>query len=154
MKLVLGEIKELGDYSAKQLRRHRTTRAVVIVSGALVPVLATVSAVPRVVLGLFGALAVVTEGVGQLFQYLASALNAMKTANALEREVNLFSVAAGRYAITRPQAFKLFAETVEDIRGSADQAFLDTWRRKPATVEEQSDGGAESGGAPRDIEAK
>jgi hypothetical protein len=139
VKLVLADIRQQGDYSASQLRRHRFVRAVVILSGAAVPVLASVSAVPRYVLGLVGAIAVVAEGFGQLFQFLQSAITAMSTANALEREVNLLSVAAGPYAGPRDQAFARFAVTVEEIRKAGDQAFREVWHRRTAADDGRPD---------------
>lgn len=79
------EIRGLRTHFARQITRYRIARSIVIVSAALVPVLATAAEVPRWVLGGFGALAAVIEGMQGLFQYRASALNAMRTANALER---------------------------------------------------------------------
>lgn len=50
-----------------------------------------------------------------------------KGANALEREVNLYKVAAARYAIPRPEGH-LLVELVEAIRGAEDNEFLATWQ--------------------------
>ena len=122
------EIRQLGAYFAKQINRYRAARVLVILSAALVPVLAAVSAVPRWVLGIFGALAVAAEGIQQLYQFHRSALNAMSTANALERVLNAYMTGTGRYAGSVNQVFPLLVEDVEKLRGAADKAFLETWQ--------------------------
>jgi hypothetical protein len=122
------EIRGLGAYFAKQITRYRIARILVIISAAMVPVLASVSAAPRWVLGAFGALAVATEGIQQLYQFQRSALNAMSTANALERVLNAYMTGTGRYAGPVDQAFPLLVEDVEKIRQAADKAFLETWQ--------------------------
>ena len=122
------EIKQLGTYFARQITRYRVARILVILSAALVPVLAAASAVPRWVLGTFGALAVATEGIQQLYQFHRSALNAMSTGNALERVLNTYMTGIGRYAGPVGQVFPLLVEDIEKIRDAADKAFLETWQ--------------------------
>jgi hypothetical protein len=125
---VRGEIRQLGAYFAKKITWYRIARIAVIVSAALVPVLAAVTVVPRWVLGIFGALAVATEGIQQLYQFQKSALHAMSTANSLERVLNKYITAVGRYKGSADQAFPLFVEDIETIRSGADKEFLQTWQ--------------------------
>jgi hypothetical protein len=132
------EIKTLQAYFTRQITRYRITRAIVIVSAALVPVLATAAPVPRWVLAAFGALAAVVEGMQGLFQYRASALNAMRTANALERVLNKYMTAVAPYEGPTVTSFPVLVREIEAIRKDADETFLHTWqateiRDTPAT---------------------
>jgi hypothetical protein len=132
--LVQNEISVLRAYYSRQHRRYRTTRLVVLVSAAAVPVLAAASAVPRWVLGLLGALATVAEGVQQVFQFRLSSLNALKTANELERELNLYVMGVKEYAGARDVADSRFVERIEEIRRGADRATFETWQQTPTAV--------------------
>ena len=125
---VRNEIRALQGYFSRQITRYRIFRSVVIISAALVPVLATAASVPRWVLAAFGALAAATEGLQGLFQFRASALNAMRTANALERVLNKYMTAAAPYEGPVNQSFPVFVEEIERIRNDADEAFLHTWQ--------------------------
>jgi hypothetical protein len=125
--LVRVEIKADTAYFSRQMRRYRLIRVVAVVAAASVPVLATATAVPRWVLGLFGAIAAVTEAVQGLFQFRRSALNAMKKCNELERVLNQYLTAIGPYR-EPATAFSTFASHVEMIRKAADDAFLQTWQ--------------------------
>lgn len=69
--------------------------------------------------GGFGGLAVVTEGIQGLYQFHASALNAMRTANALERVLNRYMTAVTPYDGPLARAFPVFVEDVEAIRETA-----------------------------------
>jgi hypothetical protein len=100
----------------------------VIVTATLVPVLATVTAVPRWVLGLLGATAAIIEAVQGLFQFRRSALDAMKTANEMERTLNRYMTAIDPYQGPPEMAFPLFVRDIESIRKAADDAFLQTWQ--------------------------
>ena len=122
------EIRGLRTYFARQITRYRIARSIVIVSAALVPVLATAAEVPRWVLGGFGALAAVIEGMQGLFQYRASALNAMRTANALERVLNKYMTAVTPYEGPVIESFPVLVRDIEKIRKDADAAFLHTWQ--------------------------
>jgi hypothetical protein len=102
---------------------------IVITTGIAVPVLAAWSAVPREVIALVGALTAVAEGTAQLFGYQGTGTQAMMTSNQLERELNRFLLSAGPYAADR--SFGVFADRIEQIRESADNAFAQTWQ-KPA----------------------
>jgi len=124
---VRNEIQGLRAYFARQITRYRVARTVVIVSAALVPVLATATLVPRWVLAAFGALAAVTEGIQALYQYRTSALNAMGTANALERVLNKYMTAVAPYDGPVSQSFPVFVKDIEAIRAGTDKAFLQTW---------------------------
>lgn len=115
-------------YFSRQIIRYRAARIVVIVTAALVPVLATVTTVPRWVLGLLGAIAAVTESVQGLFQFRRSALNAMKTCNELERVLNRYMTAIDPYQGPPDTTFPLLVEHIEAIRKTADEAFLQTWQ--------------------------
>jgi hypothetical protein len=116
------------------MRFYRAGRGVVIVTAALIPVLATVTTVPRWVLGLFGAIAVIAEGLQGLFQFQRAALNAMKTSNDLERTLNRYMTAIDPYQGPPNVAFPLFVRDAETIREAADDAFLKIWQ---ATVSAQ-----------------
>lgn len=122
------EIHRLRTYFARQLTIYRAARVVTIVSAALVPVLATADQVPRWVLGILGAIAVVTEGIQGLYQFRLSALNAMRTANNLERVLNKYMTAVAPYEGSSQQAFPVFVQDIEAIRANADDAFLQTWQ--------------------------
>jgi hypothetical protein len=125
---VRNEIRRLQAYFARQITRYRIARTVIIISAALVPVLATATQVPRWVLAAFGALAAVTEGIRELYQLRTSALNAMRTANALERVLNKYMTAVAPYDGTISQSFPIFVRDVEAIRADTDKAFLQTWQ--------------------------
>jgi hypothetical protein len=127
-------------YFARQITRYRVARSVVIVSAALVPVLATATTVPRWVLAVFGALAAVTEGIQEVYQYRASALNAMRTANALERVLNKYMTAVTPYEGSGSQSFSVFVRDIEAIRNDADKAFLQTWQAAEARHEAVGEG--------------
>lgn len=134
--LVQGEIDRLDSESRTQFLRHRAFRTAVIVLGLAVPVLASISAVPRVVIGAAGAAAAVAEGVAQLYQFHSHAVNALNTRNALERELNRFLMGAAHYSGPGQRTVSHFADRVEDIREIADHASLDAWRKStaPATA--------------------
>jgi len=125
---VRGEIRQHRAYFAKRITLYRVARTIVIVSAALVPVLATATEVPRWVLGFFGALAAVTEGIQGLYQFRTSALNAMRTANALERVLNKYMTAVTPYEGPIDQVFSAFVKDIEAVRETADEAFLQTWQ--------------------------
>jgi hypothetical protein len=130
---VRAEIHRLGSYFGKQMTRYRVARAIVIVSAALVPVLAVVSQVPRWALGVLGAVAVVTEGIQELYQFRTAALTAMRTANALERALNKYMTAVTPYEGAAEKAFPVLVQDIEAIRETADEAFLQTWQRGKIT---------------------
>lgn len=125
---VRAEIRQLRTYFARQITRYRAARSIVLVSAALVPVLAAATQVPRWVLAVFGALAAITEGFQALYQYRASGLNAMRTANALERTLNKYMTAVTPYEGTVSKSFPVFVKDIEEIRADADKAFLQTWQ--------------------------
>jgi len=106
------------------MTRYRAARIVVIVTAALVPVLAAVGGVPRWALGLLGATAAIMEGLQGLFQFRRSALDAMKTCNELERTLNKHITAIDPYQGSPDTAFPLFVAEIEAIRKAADDAFL------------------------------
>jgi hypothetical protein len=122
------DIKQHRAYFSRQMTRYRAARIVVIVTAALVPVLAAVGGVPRWALGLLGAIAAITEGVQGLFQFRRSALDAMKTCNELERTLNRYLTAIDPYQGSPDTAFPLFVAEIEAIRKAADDAFLQTWQ--------------------------
>ena len=124
---VRAEIRADTAYFNKQMTRYRLGHSTAIIAAALVSVLATATVVPRLVLGLLGAIAAVAEGIQGLFQYRRSALNAMKKCNELERVLNKYMTAIGRYG-EPDTAFRHLAEDIEEIRKAADDAFLQTWQ--------------------------
>jgi hypothetical protein len=130
------------EYFRKQLSRYRVARIVVIVSATLVPVLAATPVVPRLVLGMLGAVAAIAEAVQELYQFRKTALNAMQTANALERALNKYMTSTRPYAGTENQVFNRFVEDVEAIRESADKAFLETWLQAASSSHQALPGGA------------
>lgn len=125
---VEAEIADQRRYARRQMRRYRVCRLAVAATALAVPVLVGVSWVPRVVLGVLGVAAAIIAEMQQLFRYQQTSQHAMKTANALERELNLYVMAAGPYAIPRPQGHTLFVERVEAIRAAEDKDFLSTWQ--------------------------
>jgi hypothetical protein len=138
-------MKLLRAYFSKQLTRYRICRSVVLISAALVPVLATATQVPRWVLAVFGALAAVVEGIQSLYQYKTSALNAMRTANALERVLNKYMTAIAPYEGPVDQAFPKFVRDIEDIRSDADKSFLQAWQGADSAVSHRAtDGNAKT----------
>lgn len=136
------EIGALQRYFTGQITRYRIARSIVIVSAALVPVLATAAQVPRWVLAAFGGLAAVIEGMQGLFQYRASALNAMRTANALERVLNKYMTSVTPYEGPDRESFSELVRNIEKIRKDADEAFLHTWQA--AEIREIPAGNAKS----------
>ncbi len=91
------EISQHRVYCTQQITRYRITRVIVIISAASVPVLAAATVVPRWILAIFGAIAVGAEGIQGLYQFHKSALNAMSTANAMERVMNKYMTAVAPY---------------------------------------------------------
>ena len=137
LQLLQGEIKKLGDYSRRQIRRHRVAQIVAIIVGLSVPVITAWSSVPREVIALVSTVALAATAIDQLFRHQQSGTQAMVTANQLERELNRFLYHAGTYA--ERQDFGVFVDRIEQIREAADSAFAETWR-KP--VELPGSGGA------------
>jgi len=129
------EIKTLRGYFNRQLRSYRAIRAVAIVSASLVPVLATWSEFPRLGLAALGAVVALAEVFQGLFQLRKSALNAMKTTNTLERQLNKYLTGVDPYGGTQQEAFTRFARQIEAIRESADQAFFEMWQEAGAIPE-------------------
>jgi hypothetical protein len=131
------EIRHRSAYYGRQLRRYRITRLVVIGSTALVPVLAAATAVPRWLLGLFGAVAFVAEAIQHLFQFKVSSLHAMKMANELERELNQYLMGIGRYVGDPTAADSLFFARIEAIRAEADKTMHEIWRQESGPTGDQ-----------------
>lgn len=125
---VRNEIQVLRGYFTRQLQRYRWSRAIVIISAALVPILAAAPVIPRWVLAALGAIAAATEAIAQLFQLRRSGLEAMRTSNALERQLTRYMASIDPYGRDVPDAFDRFAIKVEEIREAADKAFYDTWQ--------------------------
>lgn len=124
------EICDRGRYFHRQLWLYRFLRVVVIVAAGAVPVLATVSGVPRWTLGVLGAIAAAAEALQQLFQLRRSALQAMDAENNLDRELRLYLIAADPYTVgDGDKAFRMLVTRVERIRQRAEAAFMDTWQR-------------------------
>jgi hypothetical protein len=147
---VRDEIKKLGAYSSRQQVRYRWARVVVIISAGSVPVLAAVPGAPKWLLGLVGAVAAAVAAIEQVFQLRRTSLNAMKTANELERELNRYLAGVREYAAdpSEPNAQHAvdshFIERVEDIRESADHALVDIWQR-PTTHQPAISANAQAG---------
>jgi hypothetical protein len=145
------EIKKLSAYAARQLRRHRVFRIIVIIAGVAAPVLSSWAKVPREVIGLAGGIAAAAEGIAQLFAFQASATQAMTTGNQLERELNRFVLHAGPYA-GEPD-FPAFVDRIEQIREAGDSAFAQTWKKAVGTAENpavaEDPAGRSSANAPR-----
>ena len=135
-KEVVAEIAAQQAYFARQLKRHRQARVVVLVSAGLVPVLTPVDVVPRYVLGVLGAIAAITEALIQLYRWRDSAVAAQRTANALETQLNLYRTATEPYHEELDLAFHKFVVTIETIRSSAAQNFAGIWAedRPPSAV--------------------
>jgi len=68
------------------------------------------------------------EGIQGLFQFRRSALDAMKTANEMERALNRYMTAIDPYQGSPTAAFPLFVADIEAMRKAADDAFLQTWQ--------------------------
>jgi len=81
-----------------------------------------------------GVAAAILAEVQHVFRYHDTAQHAQRTANALEREVNLCVMAAGRYPNRGSEADTLFVERVELIRGIEDREFLATWQNAAEPV--------------------
>ena len=123
---VVAEVTAYGRYFAKQLKRYRFARILVIVSAALVPVLSAVQGTPRWVLGVLGAIAAVTESLIQLYRWRDAALNAQRMGNAMESELTRYTTGAEPYA-DDATAFALFVDRVEKVRASGADAFAGLW---------------------------
>lgn len=120
------------DYFRHQILCFRVARIAVIVAAGLVPVLASVTTTPRWTLAALGGLAAAIEAIQSLFQFQKSALNAMQTANRMERTLNKYMTAIGPYAASNDQAFPRFVKDIEAIREDADKAFFHTWEAMPS----------------------
>jgi Protein of unknown function (DUF4231) len=134
--LVENEILRLDRGARGHLWGHYGTRVVVVACGATVPVLASIDSMPRIVFAILGAVAVVTETVAQLFQFQPHAVNQLHTRNALERELNRFTLGVRPY--DAPEAVRLFNERIEDIREAADQASIQAWQKSTVPVQQPS----------------
>jgi hypothetical protein len=100
--------------SAFNRMRFKAIKVSQIVIAASVPVLAAVSAVPRVWLGALGALLVILESLQQLFQYQENWITYRSTSEALKHEKFLYLADAGPYMHTRRKD-GLLAERVEGL---------------------------------------
>jgi hypothetical protein len=135
---VLADRDQLKKYFRRRMRWYRILRTIVIVATASVPVFAAIDVVPRWVLGALGAVAATAEGIQQLYQLRLSALNAMRTANDLEREWTAAFYGTGAYA-TAEDKYLLFVERAEQIRREADRLFLQGWQRDSLPAVEGSE---------------
>ena len=89
---VRAEISVLRTEFSRRLVAYRYVKIIIIVSAALVPILAGADAVPRWILGALGAVAAVAGSVEALYQFRSSATSAMRTANRLERALNRYLI--------------------------------------------------------------
>jgi hypothetical protein len=123
---VLAQVNAHAKYFTRQMSRYRRARVVVIVSAALVPILSPIETLPRWALGALGGLAAIMESLNQLYRWRDSAVNAEKTGNALESELNRY------WTRTRPYerddtALQVFVNKVEGIRAHGSDAFAGLW---------------------------
>jgi hypothetical protein len=124
---VVAQIAAQQKYFKGRLTRYRIARIVVIVPAGLVPVLTTMNAIPRYVLGILGAIAAITEALIQLYRWRDSALAAQRTANSMESQLNLYRTGAGPYNEELELAFHRFATAIENIRDGASESFAGIW---------------------------
>lgn len=104
--------------SRKNQNYYKTLKIIVVIAAALIPLLsglqlpfASLSDVPRWVLGAIGALIAVVEGIQQINQYHANWIAYRSTCEALKHEKYLYLSKAGPYAATA--ARRLLAERIE-----------------------------------------
>jgi Protein of unknown function (DUF4231) len=128
--LVRSEIVRLRRFFTKKLNQYRTVRAVVIVSAALVPILAAVESTPRWLLGLFGGAAAIMGAVQELYQPRRTASAARKTAIALELTLNKYVSAVAPFDGPVSLAFPCFVDRIEAIRDRID---LEAWESETTT---------------------
>lgn len=133
---VLGDIAKKHAYFSKQLTRYRWSRATVIVSAALIPVLSPVDQIPIWVLGSLGAIAAIVESLNQLYRWRDAALAAQQAANALETQVNLYSTSSEPYSSSDIRAnLSNFVRSVEAIRSHSHESFAGMWgENMPSTT--------------------
>ena len=129
---VYQEMERLNKEAPRVMWRHQWARVAVIVAGAVTPVLAAWSAVPRPALALTGAIAVAVGATAEVFQFQTHAVTMLHTHNALERELTRYLFQGEPY--TGPDRFALFVDRIERIRENANAASRDAWQRSGAPV--------------------
>jgi Protein of unknown function (DUF4231) len=129
LELVRSEIVELRRFFTKKLNQYRTARAVVIISAAMVPILAAGSS-PRWLLATFGGAAAIMGAVQELYQPRRTASAARRTANALERTLNKYISAVSPFDGPISLAFPCFVDRIEAIRDRID---LEAWESETTT---------------------
>lgn len=126
-KHVRGMYTDFARYHARQMRRYRATRVVVIVSAGSIPVLTGVPSVPTWVVAVLGAVAAATEALVQLFRWRDSAITAMRSANLLEDHLTRFDLHLPPYDGPPGPAFRSFADAVLGTNATASRDLLGIW---------------------------
>ena len=99
--------------SSKNQNYYKGLKIITLIFTGLVPVLAAFSLAPQVI-GIFGFLALVCEGLQQLNQYQANWISYRSTCEALKHEKYLFLTLAGHFRGT-DDPISLLAEHVEAL---------------------------------------
>ncbi len=113
------QIAWYGDRSGRNQRYYKVMKIAVIVLAALIPLLSGLNVpsigltgVPTWVLGAFGALIAIVEGIQQVGQYHENWISYRSTVESLKHEKFLYLAKAGPYAVAA-DAHVLLAERIE-----------------------------------------
>ena len=117
----------LARYHARQMRKYRVARVVVIAAAGAVPVMTTVDGAPDWLIGLLGAVAAASEAFLQLFRWRDSAIAAMRAANEVEDHMTRFGLSLPPYDGDLGTAFQRYAEAVLRTGQEVSRVFAGLW---------------------------
>ena len=134
-KRVADQKKWHSDKAKWNKRQHYTTEIVMLVAGAVIPIVNVLSGSPdpvvRVLSASLAAVIVIAVGISKLFKFQENWLNFRMVSEVLEAEKELYSHSAGDYDIGEDEKRKkLFVERIEGILASITQQFIALQRAK------------------------
>jgi hypothetical protein len=123
-----GQISWYEGKSARNKRWYYTCQVIVLICGALIPLVAGYMTAQmtwlKYLTGALGAVVVVFQGLMALKKYKENWLTYRSTAEWLQREKMYYLTNAGDYK-TSPDAFGLFVERAENIMSSENSGWLE-----------------------------
>jgi hypothetical protein len=118
--------------AGRNKKNYYVTEIIILVSGALIPVINALEGIPepllRALSASLGALTVLAAGIGKLFKFQESWLNFRALSEALKREKELYLNQVGDYETASDRKQKILVEHVEGMLASATAQFVSIQR--------------------------
>lgn len=112
--------------AALNKNKYYAIEIIVLISGALIPVINVASVIPnnlvRLLSALLAAIGVLSAGIGKLYKFHETWLNYRAVAEALKREKEFFINKVGDYNSEQPE--KKLVERIESILSSVTEKFV------------------------------